>query len=262
MFKQVFNDLLIDLNRFARGAITSQKVCLFHLGRCGSSVLADQLTQHVDICWGGEIFEKFIYEEFTGDVREILKEQVVVTPFKTYGFEFKYLPSLHSSAIGLSLEEFIEVTKELGFDKYIILSRSNYLRRLVSMLVGVQNRRWHAAKDQTVLVEKIEVDVDSICEGEVFKSLHEWFLEYEMSAEIVRRTIDNEAVLELTYEEDILADPKLAYHKVCEFLNLKPTQTEVRYAQTNPFPLDEIVVNFSEIQSALVGTKYEWMLAG
>jgi hypothetical protein len=67
-------------------------------------------------------------------------------------------------------------------------------------------------------------------------------------------------VLQLTYEDDILKDPRIAYRRVCGYLGLEPCPAFVRHARSNPFRLDEIIENYDEVKQALSGTEFEWML--
>jgi hypothetical protein len=47
---------------------------------------------------------------------------------------------------------------------------------------------------------------------------------------------------------------------VREFLALPMHTPQVNYAKTNPFPFNELVTNFEELEQHLRGTEYEWML--
>ena len=64
----------------------------------------------------------------------------------------------------------------------------------------------------------------------------------------------------LSYEDDILPDPKIAYEKVCGFLDLEVRNPKVNLRRTNPFDIHEIVENYAELEKTLKNTKYEWML--
>jgi hypothetical protein len=68
-------------------------------------------------------------------------------------------------------------------------------------------------------------------------------------------------VLDLTYEDDVAADPVRAYRRICYFLGVKNEPVEIRYGRTTPQKLTEIIENFDEVKAALAGTEFEWMLA-
>jgi hypothetical protein len=68
--------------------------------------------------------------------------------------------------------------------------------------------------------------------------------------------------LRLTYETDILDDPRQAYLATCRWLDEVPAPVVVRFARTTPFPLRDVIENFDEVAEALHGTPWAWMLDG
>ena len=70
----------------------------------------------------------------------------------------------------------------------------------------------------------------------------------------------NRNVLRLTYEDDIAPDPRIGYRRTCEFFGIQYEPAEVRLGKSNPFPLAEILVNYSEVERALRDTPFAWML--
>jgi hypothetical protein len=64
----------------------------------------------------------------------------------------------------------------------------------------------------------------------------------------------------LSYEADIEQNPLAAYSKVCSFLHLPEERVTVTRTRTNPYPMREMVENWSDIVKVLSGTPYEWML--
>jgi hypothetical protein len=66
--------------------------------------------------------------------------------------------------------------------------------------------------------------------------------------------------LKLTYEDDIMQDPVKTSIQVCEFLGISPAPAVIRYTRSTPFPLRDVVANFREVETALAGTEFAWML--
>ena len=47
---------------------------------------------------------------------------------------------------------------------------------------------------------------------------------------------------------------------MCDFLGVSDESPVIDLKRTNPFKIEEMVVNFEEIKVALNGTNYEWMM--
>ena len=87
------------------------------------------------------------------------------------------------------------------------------------------------------------------------RMLQDWYAE-------ARQALYGLPTLELTYEEQVLQDPRVAYRSVCEFIGLEAAPVRVPYERVNPFPLQQIVTNYDAIAAALRDTEIEWMLTG
>jgi hypothetical protein len=82
----------------------------------------------------------------------------------------------------------------------------------------------------------------------------------EGQAQQWRRATESLRRLTLTYEDDIESDPMIGYRKMCDFLNIVPEPMTVRFKKRNPFPLERIILNFEDVEAALRGSRFEWML--
>ena len=74
-------------------------------------------------------------------------------------------------------------------------------------------------------------------------------------------TLKSNDYLWLSYEEDILNDPQVAFEKVSNFLDLELIKPTIYLGKTNPEPLSTIIINFVEISSFLKNSNSEWMLS-
>lgn len=244
-----------------------QHVAMFHSGRCGSSVIAMMLNNHSDIYWGGEVFNNYMHaEKEKGLERKKFVKQTLdwnrsATISKIYGFETKYLSSLHLSerCIDMSFSDYLKCLNELQFTKFIVLHRKNYLRRVVSGEVGRKTKSWHTTKDMSQPT-KIKIDLSSIKTGERYIPLLESFHHVDKNFRTLKKNLTGSDALFLTYEEDILEDPTVAYNKICDFLCLHGDSPDIPLGRTNPFSYEEMIENFDEIVEVLTNTEYEWML--
>lgn len=234
---------------------------MFHVGRCGSTVVARMLDEHPEITWDGEIFEPSerdrLGEPDDLEPRELIEQRRSKAP-RHYGFETKYLRSHHLGALGLSLDDYVDLLGGIGFDRFAALHRRNYLRRVVSGAVGRQAGTWHRRKPGAGEPQVIGLDPQRVPFGGD-QPLLDVFAELAAGEEALRRRLPAGAVW-LTYEEDIAPDPAIAYRKICELFGVEPAEVEPRLFPTNPFPLHAILANYDEIAGLLAGTEYEWML--
>src|SRR5688572_27160258 len=121
---EVVNPLL----RLAYGSPVRGKIAMFHVGRCGSTALARILGQHSQLRWGNELFGDVNYLKDFGIHPsrrwvQLVIESATYGPKRGYfGFETK---ATHLDRIGMSLEAYVLLLRELGFSHFIVLSRSN-----------------------------------------------------------------------------------------------------------------------------------------
>lgn len=258
-------------------------VALFHVGRSGSTVLGDLLDQNSALHWDGEIYEHAFQrvERKTGplflpsntspfelraqpwsallpsDALEYLRRRIAQTQKRVYGFEVKFF---HLRFFGMSLVDYVEGLKGLGFDAFVILKRRNLLKMVVSSLVAAQRKQYHFRNAQGVQRRSIVLDPEKVANDREQKPLLEFFEKYEAMFALLEELLIGERMLELIYEDDLLEDPQHGHRKVCEFLKLECGQPTVNFVRSTPFSLREIVVNFDDVVRTLRDTPYAWML--
>ncbi|CRI63014.1 conserved hypothetical protein [Thiocapsa sp. KS1] len=263
--------------RWVYGAATSRmrkgNVVLFHLARSGSSVLADLMGQHPEVMWGGEIFHHF--PGGRQDALKKLKGRMIYAGPRFYGFDVQLY---QLKPIGFELADFVAEIKRLGFTHFAMLERRNLVRLIISALNARQSGVWQKKGQSKAHLKGIEIDLDAAmlqfletdqdrsvvheARGEYPVSLIGW-LDYLQAAYAgLRAQLSGERMLALEFERDIEADPTRAYGILCDFLQISPAEVTPRLSRTTPFPLSEVVVNFSELRAYLSGTAYEWMLDG
>lgn len=244
-----------------------QCIAMFHIGRCGSSVLGRQLERHRKIRWAREIYEPYFKQADASppypepialkEPLKIIETTSQASARNIFGMEIK---PYHLRRIGITTTDFINALSSLGFKKFIVLDRRNKLRKIVSSIKAHQSGVFHLQTGSTPEFEKIHIDPAAIAIDRSTKPLLELIEEYEHDMAAINATLAGQDVLNLTYEDDIRDSPYEAYVNICDFLEIKPLSPKINLTKTTPFALRELISNHSEIKNALAGTPHEWML--
>ncbi len=248
--------------------LSKRRVVLFHIGRSGSTVLGDLLNQHSEIGWDGEVYEKLFrslnissvtsgHDQLSADPVKLIRKRIRNSGRKYYGFEVKFF---HLRILDISLEDYIERLSRLGFTRFVVLKRRNYLRKIVSSLIAHERNQYFLQDAAQVKLHQVYVDVDQIRIDRDQKSLISFLQTYEQHFKALDHLLESKQTLHLVYEDDILPDPLLGYRRVCDFLNVDHQEVHINFVRTNPFKLSELVTNFADVERVLSGTTFEWML--
>jgi hypothetical protein len=251
-------DALVRSSR--RGAFAVANV-----SRCGSSVLGQLLHQHPSIRFDGESYRHGLPSGMSLsdaardgvhlELEATLQRRMAMSLAPWFGFDYQplYLELGATDVISHAAS-----LKELGFTHFVILRRSNLVRRLVSATraadsgvygvrsAGVSPRSGpvtlptHGPSGEPVLVQRLD-------------SVERFYSQVEA-------VHANDRVLHVDYERHIENDPRVAFRMVVEFLGLPQVEREVTLRRLNTRPTEEILLNYGEVSMALRGTKYEWML--
>lgn len=166
--------------------------------------------------------------------------------------------------MGIALPEYVEQLERLGFGHFIVLERKNHLRRIVSMIVARNTTQWHRKPGQSSPLVRVELDVDQLLlnrgRDTERRSLVSHLQREHESMCALKEILGTRRLLCLIYEDDIVGHPEIAFRRVCEFAGIDYHQTTVRFGKTNPFDLSDVLTNFSQVERALHGTAFEWML--
>lgn len=244
---------------------------MFHVGRCGSTVLGDMLGQHPEMHWDREIYESALAAwddngrigglpvQLPGGPLGFLDHRIRMTPRRKsmYGFEVKFY---HLRLTGIGLAEYVDALAARGFDHAIVLRRRNNLRKVISSLVARQTKRYHLFGNAQAAKTLITVDVDRVGIDRDSKPLTAYLDDYEQRFAALDGLLAGWQRLDLEYETDILPGPHTAYERASRFLGMEPGTPAVRFARTTPFPMRAIVQNYAELEGALRGTRFAWML--
>ncbi len=245
--------------------IRKQKIAMLHSGRCGSTVLGSMLNQHPSFHWSGEPFEKLKREGRSlsrEKVKYVIQQREQDTVSKIYSFATKYSYGMHLSenCINMNIPDFVSLLLNLGYKKYIIITRKNHLKHVVSIINGRVSGDWHTQK-VTGNPNPVHVTIDDFEVGiNMRMPLTEYFKQMDKETELLIDSIGGKPLLILEYETDIEDDPMKAYRKVCEFVGITVLKPEIKLKRTNPFPLNKLIINYIEVKKRLQDTPYVWMV--
>ena len=238
---------------------------MFHAGRSGSTVLADLLGQHPKVFWDGEVYTHHVMKwgvsrrDRSDEATRLIRRRMNCSPRPLYGFEVKYF---HVKCSGVPFGKYVEQLRRLGLEHFIVLDRRNHLRQLVSSLIGEKSSRYHQRSGERAVLTRIVLDVNEIKLEPHTKAmpLIEHLKGYEEDVCMLEDLLHQHNVLRLTYETDVLKDPLVGYRRICNFVNIDCIEYPIRYGKTNPFYLEDIILNYEEVKNTLGGSPFEWML--
>lgn len=247
--------------------LREHNVCMLHIGRCGSTVLANMLNQHPKIHWKGEFFHeknlhKYLSAYNTDDPFRALWLKSGAAKRQAFGFEIKAHPALQLSNIDETLEGMVEACmSRIDCHHYILLTRAHLLRRLVSFLAGHKRDQWNYGREETVERVRVRVPTGPFRFGNREVTLLEFLDLFDGINELWKSAIPDECkTLELEYAKDILNKPNKAYRRVAEWLELKTYEVEVKNRKVNKDNLSNVVENWKDVRKILENTEHEWML--
>lgn len=239
-------------------------IVMFHIGRCGSTVLCNALNQNRLIQCEGEIFNQYMPTKEQGElipsIHQIIKSIRNKKSKQIQLVEVKFLPDQHLALFNIELRKLIAVFESYGFGRFIILERENYLRRMVSHCVALKTNIFHISDIEVAKLNMVHMNINSIKVGVKERSLIEWMDIFTLNYQYLRESLADKLHLNLTYEIDINKNVLDSYCKVCNFLEVNHDPVTIRMNKTNPFSLDDIVKNYDEVCNTLKNTPYQWMI--
>lgn len=242
---------------------------MFHIGRCGSTVVAKMLEQHRNIHWANELYEpifkkwNLLNPDFTQPgvmpmpPIEYLKKSIKNSKSIIYGFEIK---PYHLRLVGMPLDNYLQEIERINFHHFILLDRKNKLRKIISSIKAKQSGVYHLNTGSNPKLEKIHIPVQSIQIDHESKPLIKFINDYINDVELIENVLKNKIYLKLTYENDIENDPLVAYSKICNFIGVERISPKIPLSKTTPFPIRDLVENYDELSNYLSNSPYEWML--
>lgn len=230
--------------------------CMFHVGRSGSTVLADQLGQHPGLAWAGELLDPKRIRLGPRTALALVEATARAAGERGFGFETKFY---HLRRAGLGLGDFVARLDALGFDRFLVVRRRNLLRKVVSSQVARASRSWHLPAGTAAALHTIRIDPDRVPVEGGHRPLVEIIELYLADFRALDAALGGRPRLDLVFEDDIRPDPAAACRRALAFLGLPPHPTAVRLAPTTPWPLGRVVENLDQVRAHLAGTPHAWM---
>lgn len=160
----------------------------------------------------------------------------------------------------MGLEELLDAFGSLGLDRIALLERRNSLRVLISSYAGTQRGTWHVPAGGETERRSFELDPRSVEFSRARRPLLAWLEEFERAYGEARPIVAARGGVHLTYEEDVLPDPRIGYRKLCGVLGESPLDVPVPLRRGNPYSIREVLENYAAIERELSGTRFAWML--
>ena len=249
LFGKILKDLYIHIN----GSIAKVNIDV-HNDNYGNEKYWREILNGIGINELGNIDN-----QHKGQIMDLISNYMKNSGYHYFGFDIK---PFNNRVLNYNMSNFIHDIENKGFNYFIILDRKNRLRKILSSIIAHQyTNKWHNTKeDQTKLIKlkvnlnRVEIDLDS-------KPLVKYLEDYEKQFNELNQLLDNKKnLLKLYYEDDIQIDPQLAYIKICTFLGVSPMKLDIPLKKTNPYQIESMVTNFSELEVYLKNSPYEWML--
>jgi hypothetical protein len=224
------------------------------------------LHAHPRVFSHGEVFFRY-QKTFEGrakrpDPLRYLKRDMLRAGRRHFVFSVHFLRAQHlrPDVVDLGLEDFLDAIPALGVERVALLERRNYLKVLLSSYAGALREQWHVPAYANSTPQVVELDPAATEFARTRLPLITWLEEFERGYAEARRLVAERGGLYLTYEDDVLPDPRIGYGKLCATLGVPAVEVEVPLTRANPFPVREILRNFDAVDRELRATRFAWML--
>ena len=247
----------------------------WHIGRCGSSVLGSLLAQHPSIAYSNEISSRYMPRRrglsSLPALDSVLEQaEQVASQCELHFFEVKHLPDQNLGLYPqLEVQDWLNLFFAQGYKRHLLMRRRNGLRRIVSHLRAAQSGQYVLGLSSAVAQSApITIPLEGIVHGFGTRTLLGWLEEYERGHEAMRLCLSSMAKshsefswLELVYEDQIESDPHIAYRDVCNFLDLRVVDVDLRHCKMSPGRLADLIQNLDEVRDWLAPTRLAWRVS-
>lgn len=252
--------------RIALSQVVSAKpkkgIILIHEGRVGSTALGTLLDQQKGLYWDGEVYTKLkergrsyydnIFESSEAR-RSYLEKRSCRSLGIPYGLEIKVGQLFMGTQ---TLEDELSMVRGLFVDSsFVLLIRENAMRRLISVLQGIERGDWHSGRPSDSMVT---INVSNVWGVGLAEWLDRFIEERTLVAEALEKM--GCSPLNLTFEADVVRDPGIGTKRICEFGGIDYRAGKSLVRESTYRPLAELIRNIDEVRQALAGTEHDWMI--
>lgn len=264
---------LSESNTMVEKSQKPKKIVMTHLGRSGSTVLAELLKQHSKIAWLDEYFSlKWIRSRETYDfsLQQMLDMVEAETnrihakkPDAMVGHEIKLMNFLQNP--GCNMIDYARATANPEEYVHIVLRRKNVVKRICSSYKAAQTQVYHVRDDDTAYRKKtFQINYGNLLDydtGESAATFPELITKALAREEAVLSNYRKLGIqyLELTYEDDIETDPLKAYTRILSHLGLDFEPAKVSLKKTGAALRHELE-NYDKLEAELEKSEHAWML--
>jgi LPS sulfotransferase NodH len=152
---------------------------------------------------------------------------------------------------------------KLGFKKFVVLKRRNYLKQVFSVARGIENKQFHFKNEEKLKINKINFDPEKVIYGNFNGGLIEVFKGFEKQYQYIEDVIKSKGFdyLELFYEDHIEKDPINSYHLINEYIGVQLfDKVSVRQKKIASNSIFDEINNPERVKQYLLDTEYSWML--
>ena len=233
-------------------SLPETRFVIFGQGRTGSQLLMDLLNSHPSVYCDSEIFHPYYYGKVLLPYWHIIScsRQARKLRKQAYGFKVKFYQLENDQKINPN--KMIHLLHKNGW-KIIYLRRDNILRHSLSNLKADRDQVYHL---QNATIDsgpknkhKLQIDCAQLLK---YMKGHEKFLQRE------KEMLKDIPHLELVYEDDLLdaVDHQQTMNRVFQFLGIDSQYVQTDYVRTSSYHLEDLIENYSEVESYLKNTDY------
>lgn len=216
--------------------------------RTGSEYLVKLLQRHSSIFCLGEIFSEgpdgmvWNNSEFKKQQMpfEYLEDEFSKTDKKICGY--KQISYWLGNSNFQKVKDFIVESFREGY-KFIFITREDLLKGYVSFMIMMEQRYGHISNVST---EKKRIHINPQI---AYMTLRKWISFNKKAKEVFEEF--GISYLDLVYEMDFNED-KTVKQKVFDFLGVENESIDDPLKPTNPYPIEELVVNYDELNKYLI----------
>lgn len=232
---------------------------MIHPGRCGSTVLGNMLHRHSSIRWDREVFTRLkrnpIPIDDDGNVvwRDYMSFMIERCKLPNLGIDIKVRHIVKQKIFGEDVKEAMAALTAAFDFEFIFLVRQNHLERWLSTAVVQETSRFQYREGE--VAPQIDLPLPEVIKDRAYNvdalPVNDWLDHVQaIDAELLQIATQRNGLV-LSYEEDILHDPRIACRRVLDFAGLEHEDVQPLFVKTDWRPLSKRLSNFSDLKRML-----------